>query len=184
MQGSLASWAAIAGAIATFIIALLTLFNVRVARNSLKLMEQREKRLQPALQLFHINSYLKRDKEQNSRIYAVNISITCASDTDNSVQDLSMRIYFKRNQATVSNVAIPIMKNINKAVTDLVGVNSQEIIVIPLKIRAHEAVTGWALFNISNEFLADSSIENYQVVLTDVYSKESFFEIKVMREVD
>lgn len=68
MQDPLASWTAIIGAIATFIIALLAFYNVRIARNSLKLMEQREKRSLPSLQIFHINSYVKRDKEQDSRI--------------------------------------------------------------------------------------------------------------------
>lgn len=183
MQDPLASWAVIAGTIATFIIASLTFFNVRVARNSLKLMEQREKRLQPSLQIFHINSYVKRDKEQNSRIFAVNIGITCTSDTDNSVKDLSMRIYFKRDGGITSNIAIPIIKDIDKRVTDLVGVISDKILVVPLRIKAHEVITGWALFKISNEFLAGSNIENYQVILTDAHDIESYFEIRVMQEV-
>lgn len=182
MQDPLASWAAIIAAIATFIIALLTFYNVRVARNSLKLMEQREKRLLQSLQIFHINSYVKRDNEQDSRIYAVNIGITCTSDTDNSVKDLSMRIYFKRDGGIASNIAIPIMKDMEKRVTDLVGVTSDSILVIPLRIKAHEAIDGWALFEISNAFLTGSSIENYQVILTDVRESESCFEIKVMRE--
>lgn len=182
MQDPLASWTAIIGATAAFIIALLAFYNVRVARNSLKLMEQREKRSLPSLQIFHINSYVKRDKEQDSRIYAVNISITCTSDTDNSVKDLSMRIYFKRDGGIASNIAIPIIKDIDKRVTDLVGVTSDRIIVIPLRIKAHEVIAGWALFEISNEFLVGSSIENYQVMLTDVLNIESYFEIKVMRE--
>ena len=182
MQDPLASWAAVIAAIATFIIALLAFYNARVARNSLKLMEQREKRSLPSLQIFLINSYVKRDKEQDSRIYAVNISITCTSDTDNSVKDLSMRIYFKRNGGITSNIAIPIIKDIDKRVTDLVGVTSDRILVIPLRIKAHEVIAGWALFKISNEFLVGSSIENYQVILTDVHDIESYFEIKVMRE--
>ena len=135
MQDPLASWAAIAGTTATLIIALLTFFNVKVARNSLKLMEQREKRLQPSLQIFHINSYLKQEKEQDSRIYAVNIGITCTSDTDDSVKDLSMRIYFKRDGGIASNIAIPIIKDIDKRVTDLVGVTSDKILVVPLRIK-------------------------------------------------
>jgi len=184
MQDPLASWAAIVAAIATFIIALLTFFNVRVARNSLKLMEQREKRLQPSLHSFHINSYMKRDKEQNSRIYAVNIGITCASDTDNSVKDLSMRIYFKRDGGITSNIAIPNMQDVDQKVIDLVGVGADKIFVVPLRIRAHEGVTGWALFQIGNEFLAGSDIENYQVILTDVQDTESYFEINVMRELE
>ena len=184
MQDPLASWAAIAGTIVTFIIALLTFFNVRVARNSLKLMEQREKRLQPSLQVFHINSYVKRDKEQNSRIYAVNIGITCASDTDNSVKDLSMRIYFKRDGGIASNISIPTVKDINKRVTDFVGVMSDKILVVPLRIKAHEVIGGWALFEVSNKFLAGSNIENYQVICTDAHDTESYFEIKVMREID
>ncbi len=184
MQDPLASWATIAGVIATLIIALLTFFNVRVARNSLKLMEQREKRLQPSLQLFHISSYVKRDKEKNSRIYAINIGLTCNSDTDDSVKDLSMRIYFNRDRGITSNIAVPNMRNVEKDDIDLISVESDKILAFPLRIRAHEVVTGWALFKISNEFLAGSDIENYQVTLTDVQDIESYFEIKVMRELE
>ena len=184
MQDPLASWAGIAGVIATFVIALLTFFNVRVARNSLKLMEQKEKRSQPSLQVFHINSYVKQDKEQGSRIYTANIGITCTSDTDNSVKDLSMKIYFKRDGEITSNIAIPTVKDKDMRITDLIGVSSDKILVVPLRIKAHEVITGWALFVIRDEFLVGSSIENYQVILTDAHDIESYFEIKVMQEIE
>jgi hypothetical protein len=183
MHDPLATWAAIAGTTVTFFIGLLTFFNVRVARNSLKLMEQREKRLQPSLHVFHISSYMKRDKEHNFRIYAANISITCTSDTDNSVKDLNMKIFFKRATGVISNIAIPIIQDIDPKVIELIGVGADKILVVPHRVRAHEAVTGWALFKISNEFLAGSNIENYQVAITDVQDVESFFEIKVMQEI-
>ena len=184
MQDPLASWAAIGGVIATFVIALLTFFNVRATRNNLKLMEQKEKRLQPSLQLFHINSYMKQDKENNSRIYAINVGITCNSDTDDSVKDFSMRIYFKRDSEITSNVALPTMRIVEKDDINLVGVESNAILVIPLRIRAHEAVTGWGIFKVRDEFLAGSDIENYQVILTDAHNVESYFEIKIMRVIN
>jgi len=183
MQDPLASWAAIIAAIATFIIALLTFYNVRVARNSLKLMEQREKRLQPSLLLFHINSYMKRDKKNNSRIYAINVGITCNSDTDDSVRDLSMKIYFKRGSGATSNVILPTMRNVEKDDIDQVGVESNKILVVPIKIGAHEVVNGWGIFKIDDEIFSGSDIDNYQVILTDSQNIESYFEIKVMQEV-
>ncbi len=184
MQDPLASWATIAGVVATLIIAILTFFNVRVARNSLKLMEQREKRLQPSLQLSHISSYMKRDKENNSRIYAINIGITCNSDTDDSARDLSLRIYFKRSSELTSNVALPNMRNVERGDIDFMGVEPNKVLSVPLNIKAHDALTGWGIFKVSDDFLAGSDIENYQVILTDAQNVESYFEIKVMHEVN
>ena len=113
----------------------------------------------------------------------MHIGITCTSDTDNSVKDLSMRIYFKRSGATISNIVVPITENINRTATNLFP-NIEQTFAIPVRIRAHEAVTGWALFQISNEILSDSHIENYQVVASDTFNIESLFEIKVMREME
>lgn len=182
MEGSLVNWAAILGSIATLAIAILTFFNIRIARSTLKLIEEREKRLQSSLQIYNIESFVKRDVEQDSRLYANKIGITCTSDTDNSVRDLSLRVYFKRYGEITSNISIPAMKTIDQRVRELVGIEANEIITFPSRIRAHEVVNGWTLFKISNEYLAGSRIENYQVILTDAQGIESYFEIKVMRE--
>jgi hypothetical protein len=182
MQDPLASWAAIAGAIATFVIALLTFFSIRIARNSLKLMERREKRLHPDLDIFYIESYLRRDQEKNSRIYAVNIRVSNRSDTDNSVKDLSLKIYFKRGEEIISNIAIPATKNADQRIRDLVGIDTGGIITVPYWVRAHDVVSGWALFEVSGEILVGSRIENYEVILTDADDSTSSFEILVMRE--
>ena len=146
MQDPLASWAAIGGAIATFVIALLAWFNIRIARNSLKLMEQREKRLHSDLEIFHIASYAKRDRQQDSRIYAVNIRISNRSDTDNSAKDLGLKIYFKRDGGITSNIAIPAIKDVDQRVRGLVGISSDDVIAVPCRIMAHDVVSGWTLF--------------------------------------
>lgn len=175
-------WAAILGSIGTLAIAVLAFLNIRMAKNSLKLMEQREKRLHPDLGIFHIDSYVKRDREQNSRIYAVDTRISNRSDTDNSAEDLSLKIYFKRGDGITSNIAIPTIKDVDQRVTDLVGIGSDDIIVVPCRIRAHDVVSGWALFEISDEILDGSRIENYEAILTDTNNITSSFEILVMRE--
>lgn len=182
MQDPLASWVVILGSIGTLVIALLTFLNIRIARSSLKLMEQREKRLHPELDMFHIESYAKRDKEQDSRIYAVNIRISNRSDAGNSAKDLGLKIYFKRDGGITSNIVIPTIKDVDQRVRDLVGIGSDDIIAIPCRIRAHEVVSGWALFEISDEILGGSRIENYEVILTDTNNIISSFEILVMRE--
>lgn len=181
MQALLDNWPAILGSICTLVIASLTFFNIRIARNSLKLMEQREKQRHPDLGLFHINSYAKRDREQGSRIYAVNIRISNRSDVDNAAQDLSLRIYFKRDGEITSNVAIPAIKSVER-VRELVDIGSDDIIAVPCRIRGHDVVSGWALFEISDEIISGACIGNYEVRLVDTNNITSSFEILVMRE--
>lgn len=182
MQDPLASWAVILGSIGTLAIAILTLLNIRIARNSLKLMDQREKRLHPDLEIYHVDSYAKRDREHDSRIYAVNIRISNRSDTDNSAKELSLKIYFKRDEGITSNIAIPTIKDAGKRVRDLLGIGSDDIIPVPCRLKAHDIVSGWALFEISDEILSGSRIENNEVILTDTNNVTSSFEILVMRE--
>ncbi len=69
MQDSWASWAAILGSIATLAIALLTYFSIRIARNTLNLMEHREKRLQPSLQIHNLESFVVKDIRSVFRHY-------------------------------------------------------------------------------------------------------------------
>lgn len=182
MQDPLASWAVILGAIGTLVIALVAFLNIWIARKSLKLMEQREKLQHPDLEIFHINSYAKQDKEQNSRIYAVNIKISNKSDTDNAAQDLSLKIYFKQNSGITSNIVIPAMKNVDQRVRDLMNIGLADIIAIPCRIKGHDVVSGWALFEISDEIISGARIENYEVTIVDTNGITSSFEILVMRE--
>jgi hypothetical protein len=175
-------WTSILASIAALFVALLTFFNIRIARSTLRVMEQREKRLHPSLQVFHIDSHVKRHIEHDSRVYVANIGITCTSDVDNSIKDISLTIYFKRGGETTSNIVIPTLKDLNN-LADFVGTNPNEIITIPKRIKAHEVVRGWIAFEISDRFLASSRIENYRLTLKDSNDVESFFEIKVMKEV-
>lgn len=145
-------------------------------------MEQRERLQHPDLEIFHINSYAKQDKEQNSRIYAVNIRISNKSDTDNTAQDLSLKIYFKQNSGITSNIVIPAIKNVDQRVRELADIGSDDIVAVPCGIRGHGVVSGWALFEISDEIISGARIENYEVTIVDTNGITSSFEILVMRE--
>jgi len=184
MQDPLASWAAIGTAIATFTVALLTLFNIRIAKNSLKLMQHKEQRWQPNLQLYRIDAFVKRFKSQSFRVYAVNLRISNISDADNSIKDLSLVIYFSRSIPVPSNMAVPHMVSDLRTSAKFIGKSTSEIINTSSLIRAHGVAAGWAVFKVADEVLGDSTIQGYEIRAVDTHDIESTLEILTMTERD
>ncbi len=184
MQDPLASWAAIVAAIATFAVVLLTLFNILIAKNSLKLMQQKEQRWQPNLQLYRVDAYAKRFKGQGFRVYGVNLRISNKSDADNSVKDLSLVIYFSRSATVTSNVAVPLVTSDIRTRADLIGKRQTDIITTPSLVKGHAVISGWAVFKIADDVLGHAPIEAYEVKVIDTHDLESTLEILTIAEHD
>lgn len=173
MQSSLASWAAIITAIATFIVAILTFFNILIAKGSLKLMQKKENRWAPFLELYHIDSFGKRFIERNIRLYLVKVRISNISDSNNAAKEISLIVRFHRNRDNSSNIAIPsLSENINYF-AQLVNKNNNDILEIPLYIKAHTVKTGWIIFKIEDGILRDATIDSYDIKLVDTYNIEA-----------
>ena len=182
MQDPLASWAAIISAIATFIVAILTLINILIAKGSLKLMQKKENRWLPLLELYHIDSFVKRFLEQNIRLYLVKVRISNISDSDNSTKEISLIIRFHRNQDISSNIAIQnLSENINYF-AQLVDKNNNDILEIPSHIKAHTVKTGWIIFKVGDEILRDAIIELYEIKLVDTHNIESSLRFTIFRQ--
>ncbi len=182
MQDPIASWAAIISAIATFIVAILTFFNILIVKGSLKLMQKKESRWLPFLEIYYIDSFVKRFLKQNIRLYFVKVRISNISDSDNSTKEMSLIIKFHRNQDISSNIAIPnLFENINHY-AQLVGKNSNDILKIPSHIKAHTVKTGWVIFKIEDEILRDAIIESYEIKLVDTHNTESSLSFTVFRQ--
>jgi hypothetical protein len=182
MQDPLASWATILSAIATFIIAILTYKSISIAKRSLNLMEMKERRWNPDLELYLGDTFIKRDENLNIRIYAVNIKITNKSDSTNSIRELILSIKFRRASKITSNILIPsVGENIEKF-SKLIDKDSSNILSIPKIINGHEVVDGWAIFKIDYDFIKGTDIDYYNLKITDTYGHELSREVGIFAQ--
>ena len=182
MQNDWANLAAILGSLGTLVVAFFTWLNIKIARDTLKLMAQREKRLSPDLELFRIDSFLKHDKEHKLHLYAVNLRVSNRSETDNAIKDLTLRVYFKRQQEITSNVNVSNGRQVMASTLSLMNLRKEDLIVAPVRIKARDIIAGWALFEVSDEIIDDTRMERYEVVVTDTNNIINSFEVLVMQE--
>lgn len=182
MQDPLASWATIATAIVTLFVAILTLINTLIAKDSLKIMQQQEKRRHPFLELYYVASFVKRFHEQKFRIYAINLRISNRSDSDNSLKELNLIIQLARNIGPSSSIAFSHVADNMSSIAELVGKTVDEIIKVPTSIKAYEVIKGWALFQVNDEILQNDVDVTYEVKVIDAHNVESSLELMIIHE--
>lgn len=182
MQDPLASWATIASAVVTLFVAILTLINTLIAKDSLKLMQQQEKRRHPFLEIYSVASFVKRFQQQEFRIFAVNLQISNRSDTDDSIKELNLLIHLTRNSGPRSSIAISHVSDSVRSIAELVGKAESDIIKVPVSIKAYEVIRGWALFQVSNEILRNDFDFTYEVKVIDAQNIESSLELMIINE--
>jgi hypothetical protein len=182
VQDPLASWAAIAAAGVTLVVAILTLINTLIAKDSLKLMQQKERRWQPDWEMYLIDAYARRDRERGLRVYAANVRICNRSDADNSIKDINLRVLFNRASADSSNISIPLQSDDISAQSALTGLQPDSVLRTPLYLKGHGVVSGWAIFGLHDDILRDADIQVYELKIVDTYNTEASLEILVMQE--
>jgi hypothetical protein len=183
MENTLASWSAIGASIATLIVAILTLFNVIIAKNTLKLMQSQENSLLPRLELYIIESFLKKDLTNKSKLYAINLRLTNQSDSNDTLKDLEFVISYHRDPLIKSEAVIPIMslKTDLKLIRESTGIKD-EILRTPIEINTHGVITGWSVFEVKDEILHGIELDSMKIRIIDSYNKETILNIIHIQE--
>lgn len=171
----------IISSLATLVVAVLTLFNVLIARRSLNLLEAKEARWSSNFYLYHSDSYMKCFPSKDIRIYAIALKVSNRSDADNTIVDLSLFIRFNRGSACSTNLELPQVDGNSNGTTLLAGRKPEEILPRPLFLRAHGAQQGWALFQVEDTLLRSATIEVSEVRAADVHGQQVSLPITILR---
>jgi hypothetical protein len=132
----------------------------RTARRALGISERDEQRRQPKLQLYLARSYVR--SRDGSDLYCFLVSISNPTDIDNAVarSELRAALQGQDNREVVYRIAHnPELAEGGSAGEGL----GNGALSIPLRIDAHQTVTGWLLF----ELKSDSALVNSLWIMLD-----------------
>jgi hypothetical protein len=178
MQLQSGDWIAIISAVAAWLAAWQAFRSSRIARYSYKLALKQEQRLEPSLEVYLVDAYIRRLTPPSRRLFVFQITISNTSFAGNGLKELHLAINCSRRQGPSSVIVVPhkieLGAHLNQSASD--------ILEIPSSIAAHTVIGGLALFEVHDEPLGGLRVESYTLKLLDTYGNETEKEAILLQE--
>ncbi len=169
-------FAAVASAMAAWMALLLSVLNVFTSRRALRISEQQEVRRKPSVVAYLQDGYVA--VEPSSRVYAILISLSNRSDNNNAIAQAILLLTYVKTTGTQLTLKVGTEGAPPKAFVD----KSTSHLRVPIRIDAHQTVSGWCFFAVDDAILEGSQIHRTQVTFVDTYGNESTVEPLIIRE--
>jgi hypothetical protein len=171
-------FAAVATATAAWLALLLSVFNVFTSRRALRISEQQEARRKPSVVAYLQDGYVAVGIKTHSRVYAILISLSNRSDSNNAIAQAMLLLTYIKSSGTQLTLKVgaegePPSMFIDKSANHL---------RLPIRIDAHQTVSGWCFFAVDNAILEDAHIDRTQMMFVDTYGNETTVEPLIIRE--
>jgi hypothetical protein len=155
---------AIASAAAAWIALILSGGSLLVSRKAMKIAQQQEDRRKPLLVPYYRDGFFQRDPDGNGRIYALLLSISNRSDSNNTIAELELRITY----STPDNRQVTLKLRAEAKAEQSLEPLSFPYLAMPQRIDGHQAVICWCHFRLSAHILESfQRIERYVVGVID-----------------
>lgn len=141
-------------------------------RNHLRA-EAQDRRRKPALSLDLRDARIL--PSPSGRFYCFHIQVKNPSDTDNAISLIELRVIF-----TMPSGAALIAK-IAQVDPALFPVTLGEALSPPVKVGAHNIVTGWCVFELQTALVGDKAVESYEVHFHDTHALSSTIAPRVIQ---
>jgi hypothetical protein len=170
--------AAVATAIAAWMALLLSVLNFFTSRRALRISERQEARRKPSVVAYLQDGYIAVGVKPGSRVYAMLVSLSNRSDSDNAIAQAMLLLTYVKSNGTQLTFKVGADGELPKAFMD----KSTSHLRIPIRIDAHQTVSGWCFFTVDEAILDGSYIDRTQVAFIDTYGNESTVEPLIIRE--
>ncbi len=171
-------FAAVASAIAAWLALSLSVLNIFTSRRALRISEQQEARRNPSLVAYLQDGYVAVGVKSSSRVYAILISLSNRSDSDNAIAQAMLLLTYIKSGDTQLTLKVGVEGEAPSIFTD----KSANHLRVPIRIDAHQTVSGWCFFAVDDAILEDSHIERTQVAFVDTYGNQTTVEPLIIRE--
>ena len=159
-MGQVVSWINIASLAVAVIALLLSFCSFIVSFRAFRLAQRQDNRRQPSLVSSLLNGYVQFLEE--TRVYAFLLSISNISDSNNALAKIELHVGYERSTGTLVTAHIPASQSRGDALAKL---SDFVTLPTPARLDAHQTLTGWVIFRVSEEILKDARIEGYSVVI-------------------
>ncbi|MGA2183160.1 MAG: hypothetical protein ABSH47_09035 [Bryobacteraceae bacterium] len=140
-------------------------FSWRYGRRALAISENQEKRRQPQLRIYVANGY--RRLVPKRQLFGFLVSVSNPTDINNAVARAELRVtYLMENDVT----AVCRIQH-NAALGNNVGNDATpaSLLSLPMRIDAHQTVSGWLLFALDNDVIRNGTIDAHSLILEDTH---------------
>lgn len=135
--------------------------------------EAQDRRRKPALVIDLLDSRLFH--MPNSRIYCFQLRVRNPSDSDNAISIADLWFLFATRAGASLIVKIP------QANAALKPSDIGDPLPIPTKIGAHNVVTGWCWFELTDEIAGDNLVESHDLHIQDTHGLISTLRPRILQ---
>lgn len=171
-------WAAIASAMAAWLALLLSSFNFWTSRRALHIAEQQEARRKPSVMAYLQDVYVAAGAKVGSRVYAILVSLSNRSDNDNAIAEVTLLLTYSKSTDVELILKVPAENVLQRPFRD----EAANHLRVPIRIDAHQAVSGWCFFAVDEAILKDVTIDRTQVAFVDTHGNRETVEPMIIRE--
>jgi len=154
------------GTVAALIVSLISLYFSAAAKS---LAERQEERRTPKLIPALGQAYVRSLPALQVHVYALYLTVSNPMDSDNAISLIDLNITYLTQSKTIMTVKLraepsDVDKFMHKAAKHLAA---------PVRVAAHDTVSGWCYFRVAADLLKGVSIEGYELTLTDSQGQRS-----------
>ncbi|WPZ34752.1 hypothetical protein T8K17_01135 [Thalassobaculum sp. OXR-137] len=180
-QDELETWAAVC-AVGVAVLALLVSFlSFRNSSAALRLSKAQDERRRPTLKISYRHGYQHVDNVRKIRDYGFLVSIGNPSDIDNSAAQIELHVSYSLRSGEALVAKFPCLSergDVFPSLDEFKQLSSSE------QIGAHLTVSGWCLFRVAQDAIADFPINGYKLVVIDTHGNETFLEAGFVKELE
>jgi hypothetical protein len=163
------------GTVAAIVISLISLYISAAAKS---LADQQEKRRIPKLIPLLGQVYVRSIPDQQIHVYAFHLTVSNPMDADNAISFVDLNITYLNQSNTVMTVKL----RAEPSDSDKFLHNSAKHLSAPIRVAAHDTISGWCYFRIEAALLKGMSIDGYELILTDSQGQRSEVEPIMIQE--
>jgi len=162
-------WISALALLVSIISALLSWRSGKTAARALAISERQEKRRQPKLGIYLANGYRRIVPER--QVFGVLVSVTNPTDTNNSVARAELQITYLLENDVEAVCRLQHNPTLAENATND-DPQAATVLALPVRIDAHQTVSGWLLFSLENDLIGKGSIDGQWLILEDTHGVE------------
>lgn len=175
---SVMDWIQMTSPVVAWIALVLSLIKNRTAKKAYLLALKQEKRREPSLGLYVIDSYIRAKTSSTPRIFVFQIGVTNTSDAGNAIRELELVIEHGRDRKVGSSVNIPHDPGLLSHVKN----NRLRPFDLPCSIEPRTVLKGLAIFAVPEKLIKNSRVESYTVNIVDTFGLRAGQEVILLKE--
>lgn len=158
---------------------LIAVLSFIVSYKAFQLAQKQDERKRPLLVPSLLGGYVHFRGDKKVRVYAFLLSISNPSDSNNALANIELHITYRMPAQVQVTTRLLSSSSRGDAFAKL---SEFSILSTPARLDAHQTLTGWAVFHVSEGILKDATVEGYTVALFDSHGIKSSVEAIMVQE--